>query len=405
MGLVPCKLDVIPALRLLREGELLQELPQRGGGQVRNTLPVAEVLLLLLIGQLCLGWLVPKPIIFLLLLLLDVQLFFLNLLLLGFHSCIFTTLCLLSLFFLLFGFFQLLPPLLFGFLPQLLELTCSLAGCFLRFPFCIHLGLLLRQNAVPRLLLELLAWLAHDDKGRLLEVGAVVALKDLQALLLDQVGLDLHDHVVPWDQWCHRLDHTLDAAIFHARQVVGKAWLIVAGSVDNSRSWKATAGRPVLDFPVAELHVARVLCQVIIEPLEGALIRNTNGHQNLTAAALHRVLRLCHVSGCSTLEHAALERQRLQQIRPHVDLKRNIPIADVRKEGLVTHGFWNWLRLRDTYSVPENAHGVSQLAAGIEIQHHSHSLIPGEKLRFLLPQLSCSEPALGIEECSFLVVR
>mmetsp|Transcript_68387 Transcript_68387/g.196152 ORF Transcript_68387/g.196152 Transcript_68387/m.196152 type:complete len:579 (+) Transcript_68387:929-2665(+) len=272
--------------------------------------------------------------------------------------------------------------------------------CLLGLVHSILLLLLVLQQLLLLLLFEVGRGLAHGHLCDLLEARGVEALEDLLAVRLNQVLLDLHDHVVPGHGRRNGVQRTADAEVIHASDPEVEVGFVVAALPALLPGHpQAALARPLQDLAVAQLSVARVLRVPRVQGIEGALVREGDRQDDLILASLWLRLLCNHDVGlCRTAKAAALEGQRPGGLGAECNLHRDVAEGHVWEKGLTVQTFGDGLRLRDALTIAEQAQSVHVGARRVQIQENTNDLVAGEFLRaaqLLLP--ARAEVAFGIE--------
>mmetsp|Transcript_23347 Transcript_23347/g.67585 ORF Transcript_23347/g.67585 Transcript_23347/m.67585 type:complete len:329 (-) Transcript_23347:225-1211(-) len=223
------------------------------------------------------------------------------------------------------------------FLLLLLELPLNLGLLALGAELDVGCLLLCRQGELDAKLFELRRRVTHDDTSDPLETRLVPLGEAGHALFLDQIGLDLHGDQVPALQRSDRRDDLHDRAVVQALDPESQIGLVPG----CHRGLAAGAGQaallgPVHERPVTELHIVRMRFQEHVQPIEGALIRQAHGEQDLVLAILRLSRRRQHVRILDRciLDHPALEGQGPEQRRAKVAMQRQVPEGHCRVQSL-----------------------------------------------------------------------
>mmetsp|Transcript_39748 Transcript_39748/g.101057 ORF Transcript_39748/g.101057 Transcript_39748/m.101057 type:complete len:487 (-) Transcript_39748:138-1598(-) len=202
---------------------------------------------------------------------------------------------------LLFLNFQLLLDRLLGLLLLLQRLSLLLLQLLLlllQLLFLLRLGeldlelqigllLLLLERELLASLLEGRRRLAHHHLGPALQARGGPLRDELLALIRDDVGLHLHDNVVPLLQRGDGLKNPLDTVVIQGSDTKAELRLVV-GALDPSGLDDAALCGPLQDGAVRELRVTRVLLQEHVQPIEGALVRQAHREDDLVLGILRR---------------------------------------------------------------------------------------------------------------------
>mmetsp|Transcript_45614 Transcript_45614/g.74060 ORF Transcript_45614/g.74060 Transcript_45614/m.74060 type:complete len:357 (-) Transcript_45614:153-1223(-) len=230
-------------------------------------------------------------------------------------------------------------------------------------------------------LLVLLWRLACHDDGHLPVLGVGESAQQGAPLELHEVGLDLHDNVVARHQRGDCVQELSRGQFIQGLDAKGQERLVVAVLERSCLGLdEATVHRPVDDLSVAQLHIVGVLLQEAIQPIEGALVRQAYRKDHFELL----VLVWCRHSDCvglrCILDHAALEGKRGHGLRTEVHLHRDVSEGDVREERLTLQLLWQRLRLRHAPAILEETDGVAICTGWVQVQKHSHDVVPDERL-------------------------
>mmetsp|Transcript_88246 Transcript_88246/g.210740 ORF Transcript_88246/g.210740 Transcript_88246/m.210740 type:complete len:587 (+) Transcript_88246:435-2195(+) len=404
-GILPLVLHLVEAFGLLWHREVGEGLGEHMWGQVRSDLRREKLRLLLLSQRHLRGFLAKILLLRLrpgLLLHLHILCWLCRFFLLLLFGCIKLTFVLsgLGLFLVFLGllFLLLSLPLLSHFLLLLGHALLLLLLRLLDSPGRVSLVLLDLQDFVADSGLVVLARLPHHNVGHLLEVCRREALQDLRALLFDEVGLDLHNDVIAGLHGRQHRHHLLRAHVVQARQAIHVVWLVIGRLWAHLWPRKAGSHRPLLDPPVTELRVGRLLFQEAVQPVESAFVWKGHGHDNFTLAILWRGLHLA--VGCRSIsDHSADEGHLRERLLAHVHHDAHVAVADVREQRFANQVLRKLLRLAGTDAICEEADCVRMRTLRIQVQYHSHALVT---CKFLHHPRSSSLPsavvALVVEE-------
>mmetsp|Transcript_18394 Transcript_18394/g.53164 ORF Transcript_18394/g.53164 Transcript_18394/m.53164 type:complete len:391 (+) Transcript_18394:1112-2284(+) len=373
-ALAPLVADFVEAFALAWEGEVREVRAQDDRRQVLHERRLEGQLLLLWCQHLV--WLRFLRLLRLLLLFLLYLLLLLFLLLFLLHFLVFCFLLLLLLLFFAFGLFLrglsgflfclldlllCLVSLLFGKLDRLLSGLLGLLFLLRHllqpgllhlsgFPSLLGLLLLLFEDRLMNLGLVCCRRLPDADVSDFLEHRVLPVRKQPFPLVLHQIALDLHDHVVPGLHGGDRQDGASDAVVVHLLDAEALLRLVFVGhrvgAVALLPPDLALLG-PVQDHAVADLRELRVLLQELVEPVETALSRQADRKDDLVLAAGRGVgLRDNDVTRGGILQHPALEGKRSERLGAKVDVGCDVLVGNGGEQSLALQGLRQGLRLR-----------------------------------------------------------
>mmetsp|Transcript_29943 Transcript_29943/g.79811 ORF Transcript_29943/g.79811 Transcript_29943/m.79811 type:complete len:340 (-) Transcript_29943:774-1793(-) len=239
------------------------------------------------------------------------------------------------------------PPLLFRqlLLPLFDHLSPSILRLF-RPPLLVGPLLFLLQHFLLHPGAKVLGRLAYHDLCNPLEVERAEAFQRIATFRLHEIGLHLHGDKVPALHWCDGVQRTLYALIIHLGNPKTHLWLVVATSpLKTVRPPDATLCGPLEDLPVAQLDNVRMVFEVLIHPIESALIRKHDGESHLLLSALWlNDLRNDGVLLRSIPKRAAAEREPFRQdLRAEVHVECEVAESDVGKQRFPLQPLWDLL--------------------------------------------------------------
>mmetsp|Transcript_26279 Transcript_26279/g.42080 ORF Transcript_26279/g.42080 Transcript_26279/m.42080 type:complete len:414 (+) Transcript_26279:1834-3075(+) len=181
----------------------------------------------------------------------------------------------------------------------------------------------------------------------------------------------------------------------HLRPVIGEPVGI------PSRPKEATLHGPVDDLAVADLCVLGIFAKEPIQPMEGSFVWQEQGKESLILAICWRgILGERGICGCSVVDHAALEAQIHQRLRPKVHLDRHVLEGYHWKQRLSLEGFRDGLRPGDALAVLEKGDGIEIWTALLEIDQYSCRAATLEPVFSVLETRDLSSPPVE-EEVAF----
>mmetsp|Transcript_44860 Transcript_44860/g.95597 ORF Transcript_44860/g.95597 Transcript_44860/m.95597 type:complete len:300 (-) Transcript_44860:252-1151(-) len=252
-------------------------------------------------------------------------------------------------------------------------------------PLRKRLFLLLCEDLAQDPLLVVGLWRAHDNVRDPLEFRWAESLQVVLARSRHKVLLNFHDDVVAGHRRrdCGKsFDHTAVVKTLEAEVIVR----LVIGALRIPP--EAALRRPLLDFPVAEFYVLRIVLQEGIQPIKSALIREPHGKQDVILPTLGgRGCGNLDVGLGGVLHTSASEWQGLQRLRPEVHLHRKVAEGDVRKQRLSLERLWQGLGFGHSRSVHEQTHRVCIGAHGVQVEENADNLVFEELLRDFSPLL------------------
>mmetsp|Transcript_64833 Transcript_64833/g.141262 ORF Transcript_64833/g.141262 Transcript_64833/m.141262 type:complete len:391 (-) Transcript_64833:226-1398(-) len=341
---LPEKAHLVEALTRLRDAKLGEGCCQVLRGEVSRSLR-KELQFLLLCCELHGPLLLSLSLIILLLLCLCYLLLSLFLLLLSLRLIL--ILSLISILFLL-GLFHLFGGLgtplsrRFRLLPLLLDslLARSLRPLPLCLQHCLFLLLLEERFAHPGQVFR--RGFAYSDHRGLLEIGKV--RQSHLPIVREEVSLNLHNHVVALQGWRDGRDNAVNARViqeWNAKECLG---LVFAGLLRGWRPRHATLDCPLYNRSIAELHIAPILSQEVINTVKCALVRNADRQDHLAFFPEHCLLHHA-VSGSGLSQQAALEGKSSKGLWTEAHLEGDILVGDGRIELLAPQSLWerHWI--------------------------------------------------------------
>mmetsp|Transcript_95968 Transcript_95968/g.254929 ORF Transcript_95968/g.254929 Transcript_95968/m.254929 type:complete len:211 (+) Transcript_95968:1047-1679(+) len=201
------------------------------------------------------------------------------------------------------------------------------------------------------------------------------------------------------------MEDTPHTAVIHHGDAKAHLWLIVRGPRHLRRRKAALLG-PGDDRTVAKLSVLLVALQVVVKPVEWALLGQADGEDSLLFAILHllgcrldrRVLRQ------RIFQHVAGEGQGHQRLGAKVVVDAKIPEGERRKELLALEALGQRLGLAGTDAVLEKADGVCIGAATVKVQQEADDVALAKLLRARLLLFVMVEGTFHVEADAILAV-
>mmetsp|Transcript_26333 Transcript_26333/g.70276 ORF Transcript_26333/g.70276 Transcript_26333/m.70276 type:complete len:308 (+) Transcript_26333:800-1723(+) len=259
--------------------------------------------------------------------------------------------------------------------------------------------LLLPEGQHLRPLLELCRWGPHQDCRGRLEVCRLEHLECLRPVFLDQIGLHLHHDVLALLQRAQCRQRALDGvAVVELPRPEAHLGLVVRGLGLGLRRPPALPAllRPVPDGPVADLDAPRILLEVHVQPVEAALVGQTDWEEHLTL--LHgRVFRDLCVGLRGRPHHVALEGKRAHRLWAEVRVQRHALEGHGGEERLALQAVRKGLGLRDARPALEEADGVEVRAGFVEVEQAGHDVATVQLFRDLDVRRAAAEVALGVK--------
>mmetsp|Transcript_50872 Transcript_50872/g.164620 ORF Transcript_50872/g.164620 Transcript_50872/m.164620 type:complete len:855 (+) Transcript_50872:914-3478(+) len=296
--------------------------------------------------------------------------------------------------------------LLLDFPLALLELPLLRLLKLMNLELLVGLLLLLLQQQFVRFGLEGRIRLAHHDHGHLLTMVQGEALRQGLAVILDEIGLHLHDDEVPLQHRRDRLQNLADCEVVQRLHTKLHARLVVGGlPVVALLPEEAALLGPAQDHALAQLGVVGVLLQPHVQPIEGALVRQEARENHLVLTVLRLGCRQhLGISNGGILDHPARERQLGHGLGSEVDLDRQVPVGHCREKGLALQCLGQLLGLAHADTIPEEADGVRVRAAVVEVDDYGVDLLAGKSRHRHGRALGAGVLAVGVEADAVLGV-
>mmetsp|Transcript_21006 Transcript_21006/g.60726 ORF Transcript_21006/g.60726 Transcript_21006/m.60726 type:complete len:492 (+) Transcript_21006:484-1959(+) len=221
-----------------------------------------------------------------------------------------------------------------GSLARQLRLTELLGTLFLPSVLRVQRRLLVPQDGGADALFEGLIGLSDGDDRYPSPTRRRILPQSLGSRLRLEVSLHLHDDEVSRVNHGESRQSALHAPVAQPGDGEAGASPVIGPFGQRrlrQRPWETAGCGPVRDLPFAELGEARVLLEEPVEPIEAALVGETDGEDHLVLAAFRNEwLANDNIVLGRVPQHPASERQTDVWRRPEVDMQRGGLVRDGR---------------------------------------------------------------------------